>query len=703
MKKLSLFLWVVIFVLINHSFCYSHEVDTHKRITDQALYYLNDIEPNNYPVYVVEGDLMPKLKIGARKEDNLWSESGTLFPRFVLHFYPRLESNIATGGCSSLQWAFGNNPCKIEVISVPEWMPGSSNSLYSITRSNRYNWTEAIRTENYKKDTGWKALGYVIHLLEDLAVPAHVRNDAHPPWDKDPVDYYNRNKLADRPNQVGNKTKQAFEKFLVEEAGLTKGQKLIYFSTPEECFYSLQHYTRNRFFSKDTCFQLQGELSRIASDDDDYFYDKSGNKIAYKGVRYQKAIEKYGTSTDKVKKKAVIDKVIGEEQFVEKLGPMAVLYVASFIKYYDSLALKITGQVELSTEEGTPIKVSLDDITVTDSDSTYPDDFILLALIGQNYMPTYENPETTPPTFVTITPMAGFSGELTIPIFVHDGVHQSPIFNLRIFVHASDEPASEECPTITCAINPQTKILGQSFTRKLIAKVGEPLKITLDDLKIGGYNPSCSTFWIKALEGENYHLVTGDTRYGSNYVVAEKQPNPDYAGWSWQEKYKEIYDDIKVKIVVNDGECQFPHFPYPESDFSVILPDDGRNSEPFEMTIDVNNRPIVVGYLSMKRGTTRTLTIDDIHVKDGDNNFPEDFTLTVLDGRFYTRFYYLGEYKIIGMTPDDGSTDLMQNYTLNGNKIIPDEYFTGNLWVPIVVNDGIEDSERTLLKIVVEY
>lgn len=39
--------------------------------------------------------------------------------------------------------------------------------------------TKEVRDENFAKT--FRALGQVIHLLEDMAVPAHVRNDAHDP------------------------------------------------------------------------------------------------------------------------------------------------------------------------------------------------------------------------------------------------------------------------------------------------------------------------------------------------------------------------------------------------------------------------------------------------------------------------------------------------------------------------------------------
>jgi hypothetical protein len=61
-----------------------------------------------------------------------------------------------------------------------------------------------------------------------------------------------------------------------------------------------------------------------------------------------------------------------------------------------------------------------------------------------------------------------------------------------------------------------------------------------------------------------------------------------------------------------------------------------------------------------------TILIDDLDVTDPDNLFPADFTLTVQAGA---------------------------NYTLVGNTVTPAVGFAGELSVPVVVNDGTDDSD----------
>jgi hypothetical protein len=84
----------------------------------------------------------------------------------------------------------------------------------------------------------------------------------------------------------------------------------------------------------------------------------------------------------------------------------------------------ITAQATLETDEGTDLTITLADLTVTDPDNTYPADFSLAVQSGTNYTVSG----------ATITPDAGFSGDLTVPVTVNDGVADSNVFNLTVTV-----------------------------------------------------------------------------------------------------------------------------------------------------------------------------------------------------------------------------------------------------------------------------
>ncbi|EAR11314.1 FG-GAP-like repeat-containing protein [Reinekea blandensis] len=69
--------------------------------------------------------------------------------------------------------------------------------------------------------------------------------------------------------------------------------------------------------------------------------------------------------------------------------------------------------------------------------------------------------------------------------------------------------------------------------------------------------------------------------------------------------------------------------------------------------------------LTMAEDSSLLLTVNDFTVTDSDNIFPDEFTLTVLSGN---------------------------NYSVSGNRVIPDADFNGELSVDVQVNDGLADS-----------
>ena len=89
-----------------------------------------------------------------------------------------------------------------------------------------------------------------------------------------------------------------------------------------------------------------------------------------------------------------------------------------------------------------------------------------------------------------------------------------------------------------------------------------------------------------------------------------------------------------------------------------------------------NEAPVISGQnaLSVDAGGSLEITLDDLIVEDTDNAFPGDFTLTVMDGA---------------------------NYSRNGATVTPADGFTGELMVPVIVNDGSDNSNTYNLLVTV--
>lgn len=274
---------------------------THVDMTHQGLTYL--IDTGKLPPCAKTIDEF--LSRGARDED-------IPVARSWFHFDPALNSSYATATCNSIQWGFGNGTYTGALVSP----------LFSWTMSNSFNWD--VASTNAGKEKGWVALGHMLHLLKDLGVPAHVRNDPHPV--NEPLEHYARGRAPGLP--LG----------LMTAAG------------PQAFFNDLGNYIRSNFFSNDTCFDLGQPGPTAVTEDQQYFYDGSGNRIAYKGIRY------YLSGGNR--EYCSINDAIAAEQY-NRIGPLSVMYAASLINYYYeqhkneiSFNLVINGSFEIGDFSG---------------------------------------------------------------------------------------------------------------------------------------------------------------------------------------------------------------------------------------------------------------------------------------------------------------------------------------------------------------
>ncbi|SVB06940.1 uncharacterized protein METZ01_LOCUS159794, partial [marine metagenome] len=112
---------------------------------------------------------------------------------------------------------------------------------------------------------------------------------------------------------------------------------------------------------------------------------------------------------------------------------------------------------------------------------------------------------------------------------------------------------------------------------------------------------------------------------------------------------------------------------------TVTVTDDGGLSDTtdFVLNVDpVNDAPVIIGQVELEtiEETSITIVFSDLLVEDVDNDYPEGFTLTVLDSGDFSDFYSVG---------------------IDSVSIIPGLDFNGTLVVPVYVNDGEEDYSQS--------
>ena len=328
MKKLTL---SIIFILLLLPNAFGYETNVHEKITEKAITFSN-IE--SYLKSNINISLMTKfngqfaiewLKLGSKWEDNDFAL------RWLNHFY---DPTIGKG----------LNPCVTTLCSPSlQWGKDSSENAWSWKWA-RDSYYKALTDFNPKyRETYFsyvfRALGQVIHLVHDLAVPAHVRNDPHgaPIIKYDLYEEYTR----DRANSlsysgyppVDIKTFNILDKFWVNSG------------------YGLSEYTNTNFFSRDTIFKNYPHPARENTNFSDFgllpitvittpgninhntFYISGYGKRYLAGMKYL-AEEIWGLPIPfKYQLSLILDDRCHEE-YAQHLIPRAVGYSAGLLNYF---------------------------------------------------------------------------------------------------------------------------------------------------------------------------------------------------------------------------------------------------------------------------------------------------------------------------------------------------------------------------------
>ena len=208
-------------------------------------------------------------------------------------------------------------PGQVDLANSLEWAKNDPRNLMSFT--------ELVAVYGNSAD-GWRAIGHILHLLEDAAVPSHTRNDAHPI--KDSYEEIMSGKSPAEHNQLLN----------IDPSSMT----IIEHSTIDPYFKELSEYARTFYFSDGTVFKdSQAGLTLPVAEgiDEDpffnnYFKNVYGKAIALKGDAfwYFYLPNPWSGAYEFAKNKfSTIDAHVVEDGFAD-LGVKAVQYGAGLLK-----------------------------------------------------------------------------------------------------------------------------------------------------------------------------------------------------------------------------------------------------------------------------------------------------------------------------------------------------------------------------------
>ena len=173
-------------------------------------------------------------------------------------------------------------------ISALDWTFDHPDNLYSFSRAKEYYKTALSLSDssaesqlsNYSK--AWRAVGETMHMISDMTVPAHVRNDGHGVTS----DPYERYATADRIMKFSDPV------LFTPASSLDYGRK-----TPGKDLKALMKdvatWTNENFFSKDTITKegqttTDNGMPAFPSPKADKFYTEKGNTYYYRFIDGQK-------------------------------------------------------------------------------------------------------------------------------------------------------------------------------------------------------------------------------------------------------------------------------------------------------------------------------------------------------------------------------------------------------------------------------
>jgi hypothetical protein len=305
-------------LLLTASMAIAHHTETHANITSAAIQFL--AYRGQYPLLAQNALTVEQLlRVGSIQED--------LDPhnRFMFHFNPALNNTVfpdgsfyVWGDCSSTDWGFHDGQtCTHDLYYT--YNPGTSESFV-----NENTWSAAVADAKSNdpaiRKRGWIRFGYVLHLLQDLTSPAHVRNDPHPPvLDPDPLESEIRT-----PSLPAGPIPTVPPDITLPNGSFYSGAQL-YFSI-------LQQTVQRGYFSKDTVIGASFPGPTIDHRDGVYLFDANNVPIA---VEQETCISLEPPAPDVTVCTTLrtVDSTVASAQWTT-LGPLAVLYTAGFIEYF---------------------------------------------------------------------------------------------------------------------------------------------------------------------------------------------------------------------------------------------------------------------------------------------------------------------------------------------------------------------------------
>ncbi|MBI2463053.1 MAG: lamin tail domain-containing protein [Candidatus Spechtbacteria bacterium] len=277
-------------LIASSSFSYAHAYNpdtTHRPLSEKAVELYN----------------ASFLDAALTQQEKQWIAQGSVdedapVMRVVHHFYDPINNQGLQGFESSKQWARDS-----AMQGLNRFQLGGASGVFT--------WEEAIRAyDRGDKERAYKTLGHIFHLIQDKTVPAHVRQDPHPPFFKDELGgedpYEHATENIAMPNIAA--------------------MKLLEYGNIDTYFDNVARYTNTHFLSKDSLGQYQQPSpTRV---DTKYIYSIDNNS-EYRIASFSGGSVLFGDDT-----KLILSDPLVIQDYWSRLAPKAIEANAGVLKLF---------------------------------------------------------------------------------------------------------------------------------------------------------------------------------------------------------------------------------------------------------------------------------------------------------------------------------------------------------------------------------
>lgn len=248
MENRTIIIALLVLASVGQASAYSPET-THRSLTSEMVEHYNEF----YPEKIIRQEHKEALMDGSRDEDRPSI-------RVLYHFYdPIRRVGLKNARPSSRDWVQSPALQKNWFHTSQLWFKKGE-----YKKDSDFTWQRAVYEYVYgDKVKAMHILGHTLHLIEDVAVPDHTRDDAHPPafdW-KSPYE--------------GFTAAQAVSDRDLSRSLVRQTRRPIILPTLDSYFDSMAVFSNTRFFSKDTIFDKKYHLPVVAYEKDELINGKT--------------------------------------------------------------------------------------------------------------------------------------------------------------------------------------------------------------------------------------------------------------------------------------------------------------------------------------------------------------------------------------------------------------------------------------------